>query len=149
VSELHSRSSPAAAGVMSAGSLKGLRVLVVEDEMLVSMVLEGMLDDFGCVVAASAPTVDDALSAIDAQYPLDAAILDVNLGGEKVFPVADDLGSRGVPFLFCTGYGPADLADRYPGRPLLFKPYQAADLAAAIQAARLANDPPPPSGMTH
>lgn len=114
-------------------ALAGLQVLIVEDEVLVSMLLADLLDEFGCTVAGQAATVGEALEFLAAHDDFDAAILDVNLGGEKVFPVADLLNDHHVPFVFSTGYGPADLAQRYPGRPLLFKPYPPGALVAVLQ----------------
>lgn len=114
-------------------SLMGFRVLVVEDEPLVSMLLEDMLDELGCVVAGTAASVAQALDLLMSNLEVDAAVLDVNLGGEKVFPVADQLFRRRVPFAFSTGFGPADLAERYPTAPLLHKPYRPEALARALQ----------------
>ena len=94
--------------------LLGLRVLVVEDEALVAMQLEDMLDELGCVVVDVAGTVSRGVAlAADAAVALDGAILDVNLGGEKVYPVAERLAARGVPFVFCTGYGVAGIATHF------------------------------------
>jgi CheY-like chemotaxis protein len=116
----------------SHSSLLGLQVFLVEDEVMVALILEDMLAEFGCVLAGAAATVDEALAALAATPELDAAILDVNLGGEKVFPVADILAARGVPFVFSTGYGPADLHQRYPGCRLLNKPYRPEALAQLL-----------------
>jgi CheY-like chemotaxis protein len=130
--------------------LIGLKVMVVEDEALVAMVLEETLAEFGCVVTGSAATVGEALSQLEETASLDAAILDVNLGGEKVFPVADALLSRGVPFMFCTGYGPADLAFRYPQSRLLNKPYEPGTLAATLKGLGRGHGPghrPQPGGL--
>jgi CheY-like chemotaxis protein len=104
--------------------LAGLRLLVVEDEMLVALALEEMLGDFGCVVVDVAGTVDRGLALAD-KLALDGAILDINLGGEKVFPVAERLAERGVPFVFCTAYGTAALPPSFAKAPTLAKPYDA------------------------
>lgn len=112
--------------------LFGLQVFVVEDEALTSIMLEDMLADFGCVVAGVAATVSQALSQVTGPDVIDAAILDVNLGGEKIFPVADILTDRSVPVVFSTGQGPADLAQRYPDSHLLQKPYEAEALAEVL-----------------
>ena len=102
--------------------LSGRRVLVVEDEMLVLLMTEGMLADLGCESVTAAATVDQALALIDAQI-FDAAILDMDLGGNKSHAVADALAARGVPFVFATGYsGAMRLGDR--DRPVLKKPFQ-------------------------
>lgn len=114
--------------------LYGLQVFVVEDEAMISMMLEDMLADFGCTLAGVAATVSDALNQVNATPAIDAAILDVNLGGEKIFPVADILALRNVPFVFSTAYGPDGLSERYPTRPLLRKPYAPEALASALMA---------------
>ncbi|MGR4862344.1 response regulator [Caulobacter sp. LARHSG274] len=111
-------------------------MLVVEDELLLALMLEDMLADFGCVVAGPAETVAKALSLIAATTDIDAAILDVHIGGEMVFPVADALRDRRVPFVFSTGFGPSDLATRYPGSPLLAKPYPPEALASTLARLR-------------
>ncbi|CAN7644823.1 response regulator [Phenylobacterium sp. LjRoot219] len=113
-------------------ALLGLEILLVEDEALVAAMLEDMLADFGCVLAGGAATVSEALAAVEAATEIDAAILDVNLGGEKVFPVADILVSRGVPIVFSTAYGPADLAERYPRARVIHKPYRPEALAELL-----------------
>jgi CheY-like chemotaxis protein len=109
---------------MNVDPLTGLRLLVVEDEALVAMQLEDMLDDLGCVVVDVAGTVSKGVAlAGDAGLALDGAILDVNLGGEKFFPVAERLAERGVPFVFCTAYGAAALPACFAKAPTLAKPY--------------------------
>ena len=114
-------------------ALFGLEILVVEDEALVLMSLEDMLAEFGCVVAGTASSVSDALSAIMTSDGLDAAILDVNLlDGEKVYPVADILAERGVPLVFSTAFAGADILDRYPQGRLLKKPYTPEALAEML-----------------
>jgi CheY-like chemotaxis protein len=82
--------------------LSGRRVLVVEDEMLVVMMIEDMLADLGCKSVTSAATVDKSLALINAQV-FDAAILDINLNGNDSRPVAEALSARGVPFVYSTG----------------------------------------------
>ncbi len=126
------------------GGLYGLRVLVVEDETMVAMMLEDMLEDFGCVIAGMAGTVAQAMERIKVPSAIDAAILDVNLGSEKIYPVADALVELHVPFVFSTGYGPGDLAERYPESQTLSKPYDAEALAGVLAACCLLGPPPPP-----
>jgi CheY-like chemotaxis protein len=101
--------------------MKRLRILVVEDEGLVAMMLEDLLEDLGCEVPYSAGSVAQALEWIEAGGEADAALLDVNLGGEAVFPVAEALTRRGVPFAFTTGYGEAH-DPRFKTAVLLGKP---------------------------
>jgi CheY-like chemotaxis protein len=121
-------------------ALLGLEILLVEDEGLVAAMLEDMLADFGCILAGTAATVGEALAAVEAATEIDAAILDVNLGGEKVFPVADILVGRDVPIVFSTAYGPADIAERYPQARIIHKPYRPEDLAALLIG--IADKPP-------
>jgi CheY-like chemotaxis protein len=105
------------------------------------MMLEMMLDTLGCVVTNVAGTLPRALAlADDESIVLDGAILDVNLGGEKVYPVADRLTARGVPFVFCTGYGPAGIEAKFAQSPTLAKPYQPADLEALLVSAMIDPD---------
>lgn len=116
--------------------LQGLRVLVVEDEALVLMLLEDMLADHGCEVAATASRIGQALALVaDTDLAFDAAILDVNLGGEPIFPVADALAARGVPFAFATGYGAGGLPEHWRDRPTLQKPFGHDDVGQALAQA--------------
>ena len=113
-------------------ALHGLQVFVVEDEALVAMLIEDMLTDLGCQVVGVAGTVAEAMERAAALPAIDVAILDVNLGGEFVFPVADALKARGVPFVFSTAYVTLKLEARYPGSRLLRKPYLQAALADTL-----------------
>lgn len=108
---------------MTAGTLAGLRVLVVEDDALLAMALEMNLASLGCEVVAMAATLDDALP-LAREADIHGAILDVNLAGERVYPVADALAARNIPFVFATGYGTACLRDCDLARPVLQKPYR-------------------------
>ncbi len=111
---------------------RGLRVLVAEDEALVSMLVEDMLGEIGCIVVGPAGNLDEALAlARDAE--IDVALLDVNLAGKPVFPVADLLRSRGVPYIFASGYGEAGVSDDHRGAPVLQKPFRESDLARVLQ----------------
>ncbi len=103
------------------------RILVVEDEYLIRMLLEDMLGELGYMVAGAVGTIKEAC-ALAEKGELDLAILDVNLDGEPVYPVAEILARRDVPFVFVTGYGEHALPDPYRGRPTLQKPFQAEDL---------------------
>ena len=108
------------------------RVLVVEDEMLIGMLLEDMLTDMGHEVAAVVPRLKDALAAVERES-FDLAVLDVHLHGESAFPVADALIAKGVPFIFATGYGERGLPDSYRGRPVLQKPFARDDLERLLK----------------
>lgn len=109
----------------------GLRVLVVEDEALVAMLVEDMLADLGCVVIGPIAELDEALKVV-ADTEVDCAVLDVNLAGRPIFPVADALKAKGVPFAFASGYGEAGVRDDHRGAPVLQKPFREADLARAL-----------------
>lgn len=111
--------------------LSGRRILVVEDEMLVMMIIQDMLEDLGCESVATAATADRALGLIAAQ-DFDAAMLDMNLAGTKSFPVADALSARGVPFVFSTGYSGHDMREGYRDRPVLKKPFRSQDLTEIL-----------------
>ncbi len=113
----------------------GRRVLVVEDEMMIAMLVEDMLAELGCSVVGPAHALADALDLARTEIGLDAALLDVNLGGQSVFAVADALREKGVPAIFSTGYGDAGLRDIDRGSPVLQKPFRAGDLARALTAA--------------
>jgi CheY-like chemotaxis protein len=112
--------------------LSGSRILVVEDEMLLVMNIEATLQDLGCTDMSSAASSADALTLLAARS-FDAAMLDVNLDGEKSYAVADVLIARGIPFLFATGS--SDHGDRTDllAWPVLRKPYLTSDLAAALE----------------
>ncbi len=114
------------------GPLAGRRILVVEDEMLVLMNIETALTDLGCT-ATSVGTTDDALKVL-AGASFDAAMLDVNLRGEKSYPVADALALRGIPFVFSTGYGHHGDRPDFADRPVLRKPYLRGHLVTALTA---------------
>ncbi|WP_370689225.1 response regulator [Phenylobacterium sp.] len=111
--------------------LAGLRVLVVEDEMMVSMLIEDMLSDLGCVVIGPAARLDEAIALAESTQ-IDCAVLDVNLGGQPIFPLADILRAKGAPFAFATGYGDAGLRDVDKGSPVLQKPFRESDLARIL-----------------
>ena len=108
--------------------LIGRRVLVVEDEMMILMLVEDILTDLGCTFITSAATVEQALACID-EEDFDAATLDVNLNGVKSFPIADALAARGVPFMFATGLGAEGVPERYHEQLMLKKPFRYQDVA--------------------
>ena len=111
-----------------------LRILVVEDELMIRMLLEDMLGELGYTVAAAAANMGEALEAAK-NADFDLAILDVNLNGEPVSPVADALVARGVPFVFATGYGEHGLPAPYRDRPTLKKPFQLDGLKLILESA--------------
>jgi CheY-like chemotaxis protein len=112
------------------------RVLVVEDEMLIGMLLEDMLADMGYAVVGIIPRVNEALAAAQREA-FDFAILDVHLNGQAVFSVADVLVERGIPFVFATGYGERGLPEKYRSRPILQKPFAKNDLEKILAALKV------------
>jgi len=117
--------------------LSGRRVLVVEDEMLVLIMIEDMLADLGCKSVTSAATVDKALALIDEQV-FDVAMLDMNLNGNDSHVVAEALAARGIPFFYSTGNTSRSLRDGYSDRPVLKKPFKYEELAAILIRLKLA-----------
>ena len=116
--------------------LSDRRVLVVEDEFLIALELRMILEDEGAEVFEAASVADGHAviehCAADGGLP-DVAVLDVRLGNEEVFPVADDLNARGVPFVFHSGHAKADeLAERYPAAGVFSKPAEAKRLVASL-----------------
>lgn len=116
--------------------LQGLRVLVVEDEMMVSMLIADMLTDLGCTVVGPASRLDEAIELAN-RTEIDCAVLDVNLGGQPIYPLVDLLRAKGAPFVFATGYGDAGLRDVDRGSLVLQKPFREGDLARVLGELRV------------
>lgn len=110
------------------------RVLIVEDEPLIAMTVEDMLVELGYDVAGTASRIDEALALIERER-IDGALLDVNVGAEKIDPVADRLAAKGCPFVFATGDGLAGLPAGHAGRPYVAKPFRMVDLEKALEQA--------------
>ncbi len=119
--------------------LNGTRVLVVEDEAAISMLLEDMLLDFGCTVVGPAARLATALEMAEGET-FEIAILDVNVAGEPIYPVAEMIVKRDLPLVFSTGYGGAGIREPFRDRPVVQKPFSQADLKrtliTAMKAAR-------------
>ena len=119
---------------MSRSRLAGLRLLVVEDEALVAMLIEDTLLALGCAVVGPAGNVAQALELVEHE-PIDLALLDVNLGGgERSYAVAEALAVREIPFLFVTGYGDKGVDRRYRRAPVLQKPFDPDQLERVVAA---------------
>lgn len=119
-------------GAAAAAKLRGIRIFLVEDESLIMMLLEDIMADLECEVVRSALTLKEALDAsqtVDAQ----AAILDINLAGDPIFPVAERLAARGIPLIFASGYGSTTLPDAWKGFTTLPKPFSAIQVEAALR----------------
>jgi CheY-like chemotaxis protein len=108
-----------------------LKILIIEDESIVAMMVEDLIVDMGHEVVGTAGRLDQA-QKLASDVACDFAILDVNLNGQHTYPVAEALKARGVPFVFATGYGIAGLKEEWRSNPVLQKPFQPEDLEAAI-----------------
>jgi two-component SAPR family response regulator len=113
---------------------RALRTIVVEDEALIALEAEDMLRDIGHEVVISAATVPQALQALSLQ-DVELGLLDVNVAGMEVFPVADILVGKGIPMVFATGYGAAAIRQDLQRYPTIKKPYSSDDLQRAITEA--------------
>lgn len=107
------------------------KVLVVEDESLVAMLIEDMLLDLGYEVVAVAARLEQAMESART-VAADLAILDLNLDGKRTDGVAEILRARGIPFMFATGYGAAGVSGEWANVPVVQKPFQESDLSAAL-----------------
>ena len=117
-------------------TLAGRRVLIVEDEILIGMMIEDILTDLGCAIAGPCGSVASALDMIETGAP-DVAVLDVNLAGEKVYPVAAALLRRHIPFMFLSGYGEDAIPAEHPDWPVCPKPFRTSDLIGMLTATML------------
>jgi CheY-like chemotaxis protein len=112
-------------------SFSGRRILVVEDEYLIAMLLEDMLVELGCVVAGSAATKAEAFALIGTTH-FDAAVLDVSIDGSDSFDIALTLRDRNIPFVFATGHGSSRITPELSDYPVLQKPYFLEDLSKVL-----------------
>ena len=108
---------------MASSGLRDRRILIVEDEYLIAMSLRDVLEGAGSVVVGPVPNVEKAIKTIESEPSLDAAVVDVNLGGKLAYPVADLLLARNIPFVFTSGYEDDTLRTRYPQVINCHKPY--------------------------
>ena len=113
--------------------LDGCRILVVEDEYMLAQDLQSELEGLGAVVIGPEPSLSRALDRLADEPRIDVAVLDVNLGGESAFPVADALIARQVPFLFSSGYEDGVTRARYPQVLKCDKPFNMRSLLKALQ----------------
>jgi two-component SAPR family response regulator len=116
---------------MSGNEIAGCRILVVEDDLLIAVLIEDALQDSGGEIVGPAATLEKALKLVE-EEEFDAAILDVTLRGAKVYPVAELLLARGIPFVFASGYGDWALPEELRDKPRLMKPFTAAALEEQI-----------------
>ena len=117
---------------MGAARTSGGSIFLVEDEVMIRMMVADMLEELGYSVAAEAGEVSDALKLAQS-VEFDLAILDVNVNGKVISPVADLIKARNRPFIFATGYGSSGLPEEYRDRPALQKPFQLETLGKMIE----------------
>jgi two-component SAPR family response regulator len=115
-----------------AGALEGRKLLVVEDDYLIALELTHSLQDVGARIIGPVATIAEAAALIDDGFLIDGAILDINLDGQRVYPLAERLRARGVPFVFTTGYDDWVLPKEFADVPRLEKPVETAALARAL-----------------
>lgn len=118
---------------MPMDELASRRIFVVEDSPVLAEVLSEMLADLGCEVVGPAANMAVALE-LAAAHPIDAAVIDLNIRGGKVYPVARTLSRRGIPFLVVSGYGDWTMPEEWRSRPRLVKPFTAKALEAELRA---------------
>ena len=118
---------------MTATGLSGRSVFLVEDEVMIRMMVADMLEELGFKVAAEAGDIAEAMRLAEATQ-FDIAILDVNVNGKVIPPVADLIKAKGCPFIFATGYGSSGLPEEYRDRPALPKPFQLETLARMLDS---------------
>jgi CheY-like chemotaxis protein len=114
--------------------LAGRRILIVEDEAMIALLIEDVLTDLGATVVGPAARLDEALP-LARSAEVDLAALDLNLAGDPVYPVAEVLAARGIPFVFMTGYGQFGIAEPWRGRPSIAKPFRPSQLASFLREA--------------
>ena len=107
------------------------RVLIVEDEVLVAMLIEQLMERLGYEVVAVSSHLEEAV-ALAGTLDVDFAMLDINLNGKQSFPVAEVLRGRAIPFIFVTGYGAAALASDFADAPVVQKPFGRDTLREAL-----------------
>lgn len=108
-------------------------VLLVEDEVMIRMMVADMLEELGYTIAGEAGEIDDAVKLVQVA-DFDIAILDVNVNGKVITPVAEAVQLRGLPFVFATGYGAQGLPEKFRDRPTIQKPFQVETLARTIES---------------
>jgi len=114
--------------------LSGLKVFLVEDEGVIALLIEDMLQDLGCEIAATAANLAEARE-IAATAEIELAVLDVNVDGQPIFPVAKILRDRQIPFVFSTGYGVSGLTSEFDGAVVLGKPFSKKELQETMSRA--------------
>ena len=120
---------------MASSALRDRRILIVEDEYLIAATLSDALEAAGSVVLGPVPSVAKAIKQIESEPQIDAAVVDLNLGGELAYPVADTLLARNIPFVFTSGYEDSVLSKHYPQIKNCLKPYLIVKVEEALASA--------------
>lgn len=115
-------------------TIRGRRILVVEDDYFIAQDLVDGLSEEGASVLGPAATIDEALDLLAADKAVDCAVLDVNMHGDPVYPVADALDERSIPYVFATGYNPDAIDRKYARVACCEKPVRASQIACALFA---------------
>jgi CheY-like chemotaxis protein len=115
------------------GDLAGRRILVVEDSPVVAPFTAELLEELGCKLVGTAPNIAAARQLIEAGG-FDAALMDVHIRGERVFPLCQILDAKGIPFIFTSGYADWHMAEKWRDRPRLQKPYTLKQVESALKA---------------
>jgi CheY-like chemotaxis protein len=113
-------------------ALEGCRILVVEDEALIAMMVEDTLMDAGAVVLGPASTLESAIAAVETGEAPDIAAVDLNLRGKSAEPLVDLLHAKGIPFVLLTGYGESGIPSQHRNRPMVAKPFEPSNLVAVL-----------------
>jgi len=119
--------------VKAGAELKGRRILIVEDSPVVAPFTADVLSDLGCKVVGPAPNMAAARQLID-DGGFDAALMDIHIRGERVFPLCERLEAKGVPFVLTSGYADWQIPEKWQDRPRLQKPYTIDQVEAALSA---------------
>jgi len=119
---MSSRGSSTNSKFQQAADLGGKRILIVEDSPVVGPFTADLLEELGCIVVGPAPNMAAARQLIESEK-IDAALMDVHIRGERVFPLCEALAAKGVPFVLTSGYADWNMAEKWQDRPRLQKPY--------------------------
>jgi CheY-like chemotaxis protein len=119
---MSSRGSSTNSKFQQAADLGGKRILIVEDSPVVGPFTADLLEELGCIVVGAAPNMAAARQLIESEK-IDAALMDVHIRGERVFPLCEALAAKGVPFVLTSGYADWNMAEKWQDRPRLQKPY--------------------------
>jgi CheY-like chemotaxis protein len=134
IDRYHARQPHSDPAIGAESKVRQVSIFLVEDETLIRMMIAGMIEELGHTVVAEAANIADAMRLAETA-DFEIAILDINVGGDRIEPVAEIIDGRHLPFIFASGYGAAGLPERFRNRPVLQKPFLVDRLEQAIQLA--------------